>query len=474
MPRVTTSHRSRSSANNNSSTAANSSSSNRAKKRSRPLESSEDDIEVSQDQRRDSTTNTSRTRDCGKCRREISELKQRLKNTETDMRRLETKVTVKKGQLVETRDKITAQDRELERLKKEKVRLKKNAEKLTKEKEEAEKQSKWWKKKADSYRTKLTEMENEKARLESKLSNLKLHGAGSSKSSSSSSGGGPGPSTSAAGAEEPAGLFQDMMDNFRELAETQLQCAVCSELFVEAVSVNCGHTFCDHCIGEWRKKKNNCPVCRTDIKVAAPCKVMDEYVDKVYEQFISEGGRIQRNILKEERAKIKADAAAAATARGRIGGAAVNQLVNIVLNRRREEADSSLDSDDTIELHLSGNRDSDSDLFDLEDPLRDPPRANLRTLLATIRTDSDSSDSDFTLNRLPGGRHRRRNGGGNAAISSDEDEDTSSSSSSSESEEEESEEEEERGGNSDPDNSAEEEDLDDEEEDDDDSSSDVD
>jgi hypothetical protein len=29
--------------------------------------------------------------------------------------------------------------------------------------------------------------------------------------------------------------------------------------------------------------------------------------------------------------------------------------VNIVLNRRREE-DSSLDSDDTIELHLSGNR----------------------------------------------------------------------------------------------------------------------
>jgi E3 ubiquitin-protein ligase RNF8 len=59
----------------------------------------------------------------------------------------------------------------------------------------------------------------------------------------------------------------------RELAETQLQCAVCSELFVEAVSVNCGHTFCTHCIAEWRKKKNNCPVCRTDIRASAPCKV---------------------------------------------------------------------------------------------------------------------------------------------------------------------------------------------------------
>ena len=44
------------------------------------------------------------------------------------------------------------------------------------------------------------------------------------------------------------------MDNFRELAETQLQCAVCNELFVEAVSINCGHTFCNFCIGQWRKK----------------------------------------------------------------------------------------------------------------------------------------------------------------------------------------------------------------------------
>ena len=191
-------------------------------------------------------------------------------------------------------------------------------------------------------------------------SNLKLQDSGQGGAGGQSAG--PTPSTSAAaasvGAEEPTGLFQDMMDNFRwapnhvcvlnyivsakthpnvceffscaclpcchmfsgscpgnfsnfyvsktgnldkaivhcvlwthfrggwvvdfivvfllfvrELAETQLQCAVCSELFVEAVSVNCGHTFCEHCIGEWRKKKNNCPVCRTDIRVAAPCKV---------------------------------------------------------------------------------------------------------------------------------------------------------------------------------------------------------
>ena len=64
-----------------------------------------------------------------------------------------------------------------------------------------------------------------------------------------------------------------MMDNFRELAETQLQCAVCSEVFVEATAINCGHTFCHFCIHEWKKKKSNCPVCRTDIKQIVAVKV---------------------------------------------------------------------------------------------------------------------------------------------------------------------------------------------------------
>lgn len=66
-----------------------------------------------------------------------------------------------------------------------------------------------------------------------------------------------------------------MMDNFRELAETQLQCAVCSEVFVQATAINCGHTFCHFCITEWKKKKSNCPVCRTDIEQMVPVKVCD-------------------------------------------------------------------------------------------------------------------------------------------------------------------------------------------------------
>ena len=151
--------------------------------------------------------------------------------------------------------------------------MKKANEKLGREKEEAVREAKEesgkWRKKCENLKVKMSNIELEKVKLESKVSSLSISAepvAGPSSSSGVSGAGGP-------------GLFQDMLDNFRELAETQLQCAVCSELFVEAVSVNCGHTFCHYCIYQWKKKKANCPVCRADIKQIAPCKVLEEYTN---------------------------------------------------------------------------------------------------------------------------------------------------------------------------------------------------
>ncbi len=46
-------------------------------------------------------------------RLEISGLKQRLKQAEADKKRLELKVTTKKEQLIEARDKLNARDRYL-------------------------------------------------------------------------------------------------------------------------------------------------------------------------------------------------------------------------------------------------------------------------------------------------------------------------------------------------------------------------
>jgi len=276
------------------------------------------------------------------------------------------------------------------------VKLKKTNEKLVREKEEearsAREETTKWRKKCEGLKVKMSSVELEKVKLESKVSSLSLSSEPTAGPSSGASAGGP-------------GLFQDMMDNFRELAESQLQCAVCSELFVEATSINCGHTFCHYCISEWKKKKANCPVCRTDIRQTAACKVLDEYTDKLYDQFVSEGAKLQRKALKEERAKIKRDAEAAAQARlqarreramaRRAGGL---EMVNIVVNRARREReesdDSSLDSDATLELHLSDG------LGDLTDGLlSDGPLSDGLPDLPVHRL-QDSSDSDSSVPRV--------------------------------------------------------------------------
>ena len=82
-------------------------------------------------------------------------------------------------------------------------------------------------------------------------------------------------------------------DNLRELAETELQCSVCSEVFTEATTLSCGHTFCKHCIHEWQKQKSNCPVCRSDIKNMVAVKTLDQFVDKMYLQLDSKIRRRQ-------------------------------------------------------------------------------------------------------------------------------------------------------------------------------------
>lgn len=64
---------------------------------------------------------------------------------------------------------------------------------------------------------------------------------------------------------DPAGegtSKQETLNEFGELMESELQCSICAELFVEATTLNCSHTFCKYCIAMWKKKKKDCPICR--------------------------------------------------------------------------------------------------------------------------------------------------------------------------------------------------------------------
>ena len=106
------------------------------------------------------------------------------------------------------------------------------------------------------------------------------------------------------GSHEGSCLSKSVEDNLRELAETELQCSVCSEVFMEATTINCGHTFCDYCIHKWTTQNSTCPMCRTEIKHMVPVKTLDQFVDKMYGQFVSEAGQAARTSLKEERLQL--------------------------------------------------------------------------------------------------------------------------------------------------------------------------
>lgn len=60
---------------------------------------------------------------------------------------------------------------------------------------------------------------------------------------------------------------QSKVQDFAEVLEAEAQCTICSEIFVNSVTLlGCFHTFCQYCITEWKKQKTECPICRHKIK----------------------------------------------------------------------------------------------------------------------------------------------------------------------------------------------------------------
>ncbi|CAC5378866.1 RNF8 [Mytilus coruscus] len=72
---------------------------------------------------------------------------------------------------------------------------------------------------------------------------------------------------------------QDILSNFADLMETELQCSICNELFVQATSLNCSHSFCALCIQQWMKIKKECAVCRAPVTTTMRAISLDNYID---------------------------------------------------------------------------------------------------------------------------------------------------------------------------------------------------
>uniref|UniRef100_A0A1A8JTE5 E3 ubiquitin-protein ligase CHFR n=1 Tax=Nothobranchius kuhntae TaxID=321403 RepID=A0A1A8JTE5_NOTKU len=93
---------------------------------------------------------------------------------------------------------------------------------------------------------------------------------------------------------------EEVVTQVTEVLENELQCIICSELFIEAVILNCAHSFCCYCIKLWRKKKNECPICRQAIESQTRCLALDNCIDRMVEN-LSLDMKARRQTLITER-----------------------------------------------------------------------------------------------------------------------------------------------------------------------------
>ncbi|XP_033127726.1 E3 ubiquitin-protein ligase RNF8-like isoform X3 [Anneissia japonica] len=105
---------------------------------------------------------------------------------------------------------------------------------------------------------------------------------------------------------------QKAMEKVSDVMESELQCSICAELFIQATTLNCSHSFCHTCIMEWFKKKKECPCCRTKVTTYTRSIVLDNYIDKMVES-LSEELKIRRTEIVKERKSMTGTAATSGT-----------------------------------------------------------------------------------------------------------------------------------------------------------------
>ncbi|XP_055993342.1 E3 ubiquitin-protein ligase RNF8 isoform X2 [Sorex fumeus] len=96
---------------------------------------------------------------------------------------------------------------------------------------------------------------------------------------------------------------EEVLSHVHDVLENELQCIICSEYFIEAVTLNCAHSFCSYCISEWMKRKIECPICRKDIKSKTHSLVLDNCINKMVENLSSEVKERRIALTRERREK---------------------------------------------------------------------------------------------------------------------------------------------------------------------------
>eukprot|EP00066_Takifugu_rubripes_P021216 XP_011610482.1 PREDICTED: E3 ubiquitin-protein ligase RNF8 isoform X3 [Takifugu rubripes] len=103
--------------------------------------------------------------------------------------------------------------------------------------------------------------------------------------------------------EKACAQKEEVVTQVTEVLENELQCIICSELFIEAVILNCAHSFCCYCIKQWRKKKDECPICRQAILSQTRCLALDNCINSMVENLSLDMKARRQTLIAERKAK---------------------------------------------------------------------------------------------------------------------------------------------------------------------------
>ncbi|XP_028858781.1 E3 ubiquitin-protein ligase rnf8 isoform X2 [Denticeps clupeoides] len=101
--------------------------------------------------------------------------------------------------------------------------------------------------------------------------------------------------------EKATAQKEEVEAQMADVLENELQCIICSELFIEAVTLNCAHSFCQYCIRQWRRRKDECPTCRRSIQFETRSLVLDNCIDRMVEKLSGEMKQRRQALITERK-----------------------------------------------------------------------------------------------------------------------------------------------------------------------------
>ncbi|XP_014353013.1 E3 ubiquitin-protein ligase rnf8 isoform X2 [Latimeria chalumnae] len=100
---------------------------------------------------------------------------------------------------------------------------------------------------------------------------------------------------------------EEFLSQMTEVLENELQCIICSEHLIEAVTLNCAHSFCCYCIHEWRRRKDECPICRQPIVSQTRSLVLDNCINRMVENLSTEVKERRVALIRERKGEREMD-----------------------------------------------------------------------------------------------------------------------------------------------------------------------